>query len=522
MMQFQDFENMPHSPLLALERAAKEYPESYFESGDRGITFSELERESNRFANHLARLGVEPGDRVAALMRNSVDNLIAWFGTSKRGAIWAPTNTAHTGEWLAHQITDCDPKVVVIEHDLLPAYEKIDLPFSVIVRGGASDSFSAYASASDEASTWRPNPGDLSHLIYTSGTTGRAKGCMASHNYMVNFARLYLIGNPRYPSDVLWTSSPLFHISASGYVIATLLSGGSMHIAESFSLSNFWPNVEAAGATAVQLMGIAANLIAKAPDTEASVRYKGKLRMLTGAQRWDTQQLIKERFGVERAHVTAFGQSEGGMIAMLGEAPYREGTCGLATDSFDFRIVDENDCEVSHGVVGQIVYRPLRPNVMCSGYWRNPEATAKKVSNLWWHSGDYGYQDEDGYLYFKDRGDDRLRRSGENVSSFELETAFSKHEQVAVVAAYGIPAQLGEDDIVISVMLREGSTLTPAELHAWAKDRVPRFAMPRYFHFRSELPRNPIGKIMKYALRAQGVPADAWDSSTAEPKRKKS
>ncbi|MBS3929404.1 MAG: AMP-binding protein [Sphingomonadales bacterium] len=514
---FRGHETMLHSPILLLRKAAAGGGDGFLASGTEKISYPDLDRESERFANFLIELGVAPGDRVAAFMFNSTSFIVAWFGTSKAGAIWAPVNTSYTGEWLRYQLSDSEPRVVLVDEELLATFEAkpVDLGEAVVIvrgTGGSYRRFDEYQDYSDTPNGWEPAPGDPSHLIYTSGTTGRSKGCVISHNYLCNYSRLGLQNVPRDAAETLWTPLPLFHLAGTGHLISTISIAGKGHFAPRFSLSTFWDEIEASGAKFVPTLGTAATLIATAPDCEAAARCHGQVRFLSGAASVDVQELLKERFGIQKTYVGALGQSEGGFLTTLRDLPYRPGTCGVATDSFDLRVVDEWDREIPRGEVGELVYRPKAPFVMCSGYWRNGGASADKTRNLWWHSGDFVRMDEDGYVYFADRGDDRLRKSGENVSSFELENLFSQHPAVAVPAVHAVPSELGEDEIKLTVVLRAEAKIDERALWSWASERMPRFAVPRFIEFRNDLPRNPVGKILKYQLRQDGVTKATWDA----------
>jgi crotonobetaine/carnitine-CoA ligase len=179
------------------------------------------------------------------------------------------------------------------------------------------------------------------------------------------------------------------------------------------------------------------------------------------------------------------------------------------------RLVDDDDTEVAIGETGEIVCRPNGPNLMFAGYWRRPEATLSVFQNLWFHTGDLARLDDDGFLYFVDRKKDYLRRRGENISSFELERTFVAHESVKDVAVHAVPSEQGEDDVKVTAVLQEGATLTEEHLCRWAVERVPYFALPRYIEFRDDLPRNPVGRVLKYQLRDDGVTATTWDREAA-------
>ena len=148
---------------------------------------------------------------------------------------------------------------------------------------------------------------------------------------------------------------------------------------------------------------------------------------------------------------------------------------------------------------------------MFGGYWGRPEATVETSRNWWYHTGDIGRIDEDGYLFFVDRKADYLRRRGENISSFEVERIFMGHGALADVAVHAVPSELTEDDLKVTATLEAGATLTEEELFRWAIDELPYFALPRYIEFRAELPRSPVGRVLKRELRDEGVTDATWD-----------
>jgi crotonobetaine/carnitine-CoA ligase len=188
---------------------------------------------------------------------------------------------------------------------------------------------------------------------------------------------------------------------------------------------------------------------------------------------------------------------------------------GINAEYFDTRIFDDDDNEVLPNVDGEIVVRPKRPHVMFEGYWGRPEATVATSRNWWYHTGDIGRIDDDGFLYFVDRKADYLRRRGENISSFEVERVVMTHGSLADVAVHAVPSQLTEDDLKLTATVKEGALLTEKELFRWCIDQLPYFALPRYIEFRAELPRSPVGRVLKRELRAEGVTPSTWDAEAA-------
>ena len=163
------------------------------------------------------------------------------------------------------------------------------------------------------------------------------------------------------------------------------------------------------------------------------------------------------------------------------------GSSGRANEDFDVRIFDDNDNELPPNTPGEIVIRPRRPHIMFEGYWNRPADTLKIMRNMWLHSGDIGKFDENGYFYFVDRMKDYLRRRGENISSFEVETGLRAHPDIADVAVHAVFSESGEDDVKATIVLKDGAGITEEDICVWAIDRLPYFTIPRYFEFRSDL-----------------------------------
>jgi crotonobetaine/carnitine-CoA ligase len=178
---------------------------------------------------------------------------------------------------------------------------------------------------------------------------------------------------------------------------------------------------------------------------------------------------------------------------------------------FDVRIFDDADRELAAGEVGEVVVRPRRPGVMFDGYWRRPDTTVAMTRNLWYHTGDLGRFDADGFFHFVDRKKDYLRRRGENISSQEQERIYLSHPDIHEVAVHAVLSEHAEDDVKVTAVRVEGSTLSEAELFEWARERVPYYALPRYIEFRETLPRSVLNRILKYRLRDEGFTSQTWD-----------
>jgi carnitine-CoA ligase len=501
-------------------------------------TAAEIDRQANRIANALADLGVGQGMTVASMLDNGPEAVLTWFAVHKLGAIAVPVNTALKGPMLRHQLADAAAPVVIGQDDLadrmaevladVPSVRHLVLagewrsvvPCSSLVR---SHNFSDLLQADDSRPAVRVRPSDLATIIYTGGTTGPSKGCALSHNYHRSIARQIIASWARTAEDVPWTPLPLFHNNAISIVlVGTLISGGRAALARRFSVSGFWPEINRTGATIASLLGSLAVMVARADD-HPQARLAGTpeanttLRMVSGAPMPpEIEDIYHRRFGVA-TFSNAYGTTEASLMSWLPpDRPGKPGSAGIVnSEAFSIKIFDEDDREVPVGESGEIVCRPKMPHVMYEGYWRRPEATVEAWRNLWYHTGDIGRVDSDGYLFFVGRKAEYMRRRGENISSWELEKVFHEHPDVKDVCVHAVPSEVSEDDVKVTVVLQEDSTLTEEQLFRWSVDHLPYYAVPRYFEFRAELPLSPTGRAPKHLLREEGITAATWDREAA-------
>jgi crotonobetaine/carnitine-CoA ligase len=218
---------------------------------------------------------------------------------------------------------------------------------------------------------------------------------------------------------------------------------------------------------------------------------------------------FERRFGVELIEV--YGSTELGACLQNRRGDRRIGSCGREAPHFIVEIHDEDDNPVGPGIEGEIVVRSREPHVMVEEYFGAPEETLVAFRNLWFHTGDRGRTDEDGWFYYIDRLKDAIRRRGENISSWEVEQVVNDHEAVAESAAIGIPSDLTEEEVMVVVVLQDDAVLPHEALLDFCQERLPHFAVPRYVRFTGELPKNHAQRIQKQELRAEAVTVDTWD-----------
>lgn len=521
----------------ALLRAVEQWPDAIYLDACDGVlhSFAEFDRLTNRYAHGLAAAGVSQGSLVGTMLGNSADCLAVIFAVMKLGAILVPLNISLKGEFLRHQLADSTATILLCEaefvdrvtavHDQLPGLA------SVFVRGSAAvnlaDSrvrnFSELHSGNSSGFETRPRPADLCMLLYTSGTTGLSKACMISHNYLAHYVRDLQVIGALTPDEILYTPAPLFHIGSMGMALTGPVCGNRVVLDQRFSVSGYWREVRRSRASVISVIGAMVPLLAQAEDTEDSRACFGQVRRHYGMPfSPDIAKIWRERFGLARAHNTGFGMSEASMIFLApADTDVPDGSSGRSSPDFDCRILDEDGNECPAGVAGELAIRPLSPNIMFEGYWKHPEATVQAWKHLWFHTGDIGRIDGDGFFYFVDRKKDYIRRRGENISTYEMEAVFMKHPAVAEVVVHAVPSELAEDDVKVTAVLVPGAALTEEELCRWSVDKVPYFAVPRYIEFRQSLPYNASGKALKFILREEGRTPTTWDREVTEFELKK-
>ncbi len=517
----------------ALARALARWPaRPLLDFGGEIYSYRDVDQLTSKLGHSLIGLGVRPGDTVTTMLDNNVDAVIAWLAINKIGAVSVPINTALRGDFLRHQIADSGSAIIICEADYLERITAIadQLPEVKLVlhRGAAApaarrdvdvEQLDQHRGENSNRIAHQPKPSDLAALIYTAGTTGPSKGCMISFNYMTHLAAQKLRYNPATENDVTFTPLPLFHLNAlcSG-VTSTILVGGKIAIAPRFSVSNFWPEVERSGATIASILGSMGILLAQAPESDAMKRCFGQLHTIRGNPfSEEIKKIWRERFGAKRVASMDYGLTEAAVVTGIdGDQRIAPGSSGKRLPEFDVRIFDENERELSDGESGEVVVRPRRPHIMFEGYWKRPADTMKVMGNMWFHTGDIGKFDTDGFFYFVDRKKDYLRRRGENISSYEMESAFARHPAIAEVAVHAVFSPAGEDDLKVTAVLHAGAALSEADLCRWCLDKVPYYAVPRYIEFRETLPKNPQGRVLKYQLRDEGATPATWDIDTSD------
>lgn len=490
------------------------------------LSYKALNENANRFANAFLEKGITKDTKVAVALPNCPEYLYCWFGLAKIGAVMVPVNTAQKGELLQHIIDSSDAEAIITDLALLKRIRDIEAKLTKVKQiftlgwhdGVAGEIGVSALDDFADASPASPMPADIKHsdpmtILFTSGTTGLSKGVVMSHHYYYYAARTIGGGMSVGPDDVLYTCLPLFHVNAQVCtVLAALLFDARVAMYEHFSTNTFWGEIRSSNATVFLALGAMGNILYKAPphpdDRNNNVRFALVVPPPEDLERFENRfnlRVVFETFGMTEAIVTPPAIAE----------PRRPGCCGRPTESNEVRIVDDDDRMLEPHNVGEIVIRPREPYTMMSGYYKMPDETLQAFRNLWFHTGDLGYMDQEGYLYFVGRKKEAIRRRGENISAFEVEKIVNQHESVLESAAIAVPSELSEDDVKIIVVLKEGEHIRPEDLVRFCEERMAYFMVPRYVEFRNSLPKTPTQRVEKYKLQSEGNKPETWDREKA-------
>lgn len=481
-----------------------------FADGD--LTFSEVDARATRLAQELSTLGVMGGDIVPVLMTNSADFVVSVFALCRAGATACLINSSFRGSALHHAITVTDAHIALVDPATAPQLAQIsdDLarrPTPVIV----ADVWNNIAELDVPAPEATRPATEPAVVLFTSGTTGRSKGCVLSHRYVVRQAEMMVEHLGFVDSDVFYCPFPLFHIDALVLTVGpALVLGATAAIGTRFSVSGFWPEVHEFGATVFDFMGATLTMLHKADP--AGTDATNPIRLAWGVPVPDEiAEDFERRFDLRL--IELYGSTDAGVpIYHPLDRSRRPGSCGLVTEAYHAELHDADGFAVATGQTGELVLRPTEPSIMADGYLAMPEATLTSRHNMWFHTGDQLRQDHDGYFYFVGRNSDTIRRRGENISAFEVEEVIKFHPDVLDAAAFGVPSELTEEDLMAAVVLRPGAVLSPAELAEFCAQRAARHMVPRYVDIVDELPRTPTEKVRKEVLRTSGVTPTTWDS----------
>jgi carnitine-CoA ligase len=505
--------------VVAAHQSAPGCPALVFEDG-LVVTVGDLVTRAGRFAAYLQQT-VNPGDRVAIVLGNRTEWVIAWLAVVASRAILVSINPAAREHDAAHMLRDSGARIVIVDDDVAalivglrsscPAIEQV-----IRLDGGEPDGLSAFGADLEpvDLQALRPRLDDVVNVYYTSGTTGLPKGCMLDHRFWLRFVHVYKSTYGLGGDDRLLCWFQFFYVDPPWMILASLSVGAPLVVMRRLSVSRFWSVVAEHGVT--QLFGSASlpALLLKRPsggDEGTTVRFS----VHVGIPRHLHADLVA-RWGFD--WVEAYGLTETGLVVAMPRESAAEmigsGSIGLPCDGVEVLIADDEGHAVPARSQGELLLRA--PGLM-RGYLNNPDATAHVFRDSWFHTGDLVTADERGFLYFAGRIKDIIRRSGENVAAVEVEEVLRQHPSVLDAAVVAVPDEIRGEEVKAFVALVPGAdeaAVSPHSLLAHCAARLARFKVPRYIQYVGELPRTPSMRIKKSELVAQASAAGTrhWDS----------
>ena len=506
---------------LLERKAAENKSKPYLYFLDKEISYKDIDADANRMANAFTNLGVTKGDHVAIMLPNCPEYLYCWFGLAKLGAVTVTINTQFKGESLKYLVEASDSQLVVVAPDFLPQYDEI----APKIKGVRRVVFDTTKQADNNESLdmlFRESPTtlaldvspieDIEPLIitFTSGTTGLPKLVRNSHRAYITAAQDLVSYTELSSKDRIYSSLPLYHVNPQVYcVLVALVASASVIVAPRFSASRFWDDVRKYQATAFSYVGAVLPILLTQPENPDDKDVPARKCFGGGAPK-EVYEKVSQRFGIEVLEM--YGMSETGTWNTINRPGRgRAGTTGELREGFEVRIFDDRDNGLPSGEIGEIVVRPTKPFIMFDGYYKSPEETMKCSANWWFHTGDLGKVDVDGYYYFCGRKKESIRRGGENIPPYEIEKEINDYPAVAESAAFGITDPIMGEEIKVAIVLRPGQKVAHEEIIAWCEPRLPKFMLPRYIEFMENLPKSASEKVQKMALKELGLTPNTWD-----------
>lgn len=500
-------------------------------------TYAEAYLEAERFARFVRETSIDGGTpRVVSYLTNSARAVFAWLGTQLAGGVYVPLNRSQRGHVLHDMVERSGANVLVAEdietaEALLAAVDgAVPVVLTEMTDGATvkTDDLTWFAwseLAESDGSAGDPvdrRPGDLAGILYTSGTTGRSKGVMMTHAQYCRGGAHVAESLGLTSADIAHLWVPLFHVAGQvDLAMAHMVVGGALAIFPTFSRSRFADQIRETGATVSLLFP--ALLRGLLNDHQHEGVVSSPLRSVIAAH-------VPEGLGgpfesVFQARLyDVYGMTEAEPLA----SPHwsettPSGSCGRPNPDFELAIVDEDDRVLPSGTYGEVVARPVVPHVLSPGYEGDDTHTLLSRRNLWFHTGDLGMIDENGFVYFKERMGNAIRVKGENVSAWEVEREVLRYGSIRECAAIGISNPDGEHDIKLVVVWVDGRShehsLDEVEaLHEWCTVELATFMVPRYVEVRTELPYTETAKVKRSELRDIDSSV-VWDSRNVNPRR---
>jgi acyl-CoA synthetase (AMP-forming)/AMP-acid ligase II len=476
--------------------------------GERQFTYRSTADMVSILAASLHARGVRRGERVALLCGNRPGFLICWFAINELGAICVPLNTGLVGDGLRYTLTQSEASVLLIEPELLEAKcRDVDTLTSQLAIIPITDSMEcdpirtvARWTAGERAALDSPNS-----ILYTSGTTGLPKGVVLPHAAYVAAGEDMVHSLALTSDDRIMVFLPLFHANPQMYAVVSVLHvGAAMVLLPKFSASRFFEDAQRYAATGFTYVGTVLSILEKQNPT--ACRNHSLAWCVGGGAPERVWREIEDRFGISVREL--YGMTEtGGWATMNRTGATRFGSVGRPRESVEVSIRDEQGNPLGAKQKGEVVVRAQPSDKFFTGYWNNPDATASTLKNGWLYTGDRGWMDSDGYVYFDGRIKELIRRGGEMIAPTEIEQQLLKHNLVRDCVVVGVADDImGEE---IKALIVTSGPVDALQLREFLSDRLPAYMVPRYVGFVESIPKTETQKIKRHELA--GVQANIVD-----------
>ena len=473
----------------------------------RAVTYQQLGECINRIVETLRQQGIGKGNKVSIIMPNIPEYAYVFFGAMKMGAVANPINIHLQVPEFQYILEHAESKIIVTTSDLMPLLQEVwqlwgkTLPVAILNEG--DEDLQLQQDPKDSPSSpVEVSPDDEAELLYTTGTTGRPKGVLLTHSNLLYEAQFIIDGHSLTENDRCLCLLPFFHINAEVVnLVAGLLSGGTIILPRRFSASAFWPTLAKYEATWFNAVPTIYSILLNRPKEEADNLDLSRLKFGRSASAplpVSVLNTFRERFNF--GIVETYGISETASqvttnpMAMSQQKP---GSAGKA-QGCKVKIIDKEGQELPLGQEGEIMVKG--ENVM-KGYYKNPEATAEAITpDGWFHSGDLGYLDKDGFVFITGRIKELIIRGGENIQPREIDEVLYSNPKIQDAATVGVPDPLYGEEVKSFVVLRPGEKCTEEELLKYCSERLAAFKCPKSIAFIEEMPKSPGGKIIRRKL----------------------
>lgn len=479
------------------------------------FTYDQFNREINKTANLFLDLGIKKGDKVAIQLYNCPEFLMTWFGLAKIGAVMVPLNTQFKEEECSYIINKCSPvRAVIVEEEFLPLYvtngtSRYDVEHILLARSdkqilGTLNFAKAKENQPLELKEIRPlSSEDTIEILFTSGTTSMPKGVVLTHYNMI-FAGIYTAWQLSFRNDDRFlTIMPAFHVDFQlNTMMPVLIAGATLISIAKYSARRFWKQVCEYRATITECIPMMVRTMMMQPEQPWEKDHCLREMFFYLALTNQEKQEFEERFNVRLFN--SYGLSES-LVGVIGDPPHGERnwpSIGKPGFSYEAKIIDEEGNEVPPNTIGEIYIKGVPGKTILKEYYNDPVATAKALNeDGWLHTGDKGYMDESGWFYFVDRKVNMIKRSGENISTTEIENILMCHPKIEEAAVIGVPDPIRDQAVKAFIVFKEGEELNREEILDYCKCHMAKFKVPSYIEISKSLPRTCTYKVQKKLLK---------------------